>query len=945
MNFGKIMSRASVVSIVIALCAVLAIPETSFRPRETAETPTPESLRQMLWPSRIESGPSEMPRTAIFHSGTGGADVIVQSNRFRLSASQHWISFRDARPGVEPEFESPLNRIAFFSADASSAKRFARYSRVRFGEVYPGIDFVFHVAASAEPQFDFEVAAGADPRNIVIDLPRGATVSLRDGAAHIRQGEREMRLAAPVAWQETPRGRQMIDVAFERDGRSLSFHLGKYDARLPLVIDPLVAADSTFLGSNANEDTIQAMTLDEQGNIYLAGVTQFTPGVSGTFPTTTGSYVKARGTSAPWSTNCMFVLKLSPNYQVQYGALISSTTPTGIAVSQAGEAVVVGRTLLGNDFPWTPGVFASDSTGQGFVLKLTPDGSALTYAASFRASQANAVALRADGVAIVAGTANLPGLPTTPSALKPAYQPNGDTINEDGFVLVVSDDGTQLLAGTYLGGLLNDSATAVTVDSQSRVTVAGSFRSIDMTGMPGSPAGLGDVYLVRLSADLSSVLGQRLFGGAGSDVVNALVVDPQGGWLAGGSTTSADLPVTASAYQRTRRGSQPGWLARLDGNLAFRYLTYFGGDFQDGVAALTTDPVGNAYFASTTFSVDMPTTADGFQDVTSLGLREGHFGVLNPEGTQLIYGTYLGGEKTTPRHFDALTGAWAVARSSSGNVYVAGSTAAASFPVTGSSLRTGMGGIADAFLVRFEDQALRISSPSLLQQARTNVAYSVQLNATGGRAPYTWSLAGFQLPDGLTLNASGLISGTANNNQAETDEYQFTVVVRDADGRVAHKSVFIGVVYPGNWYCATTNSCSISLVPNQQLIYSLPALRDGTPPFTYVVGGTLPPGITVSSSGALTGSATAAGIYNATVNISDAAGQQASLALRFDVTDPNAPPPPSGGGGSGGGSSSSSGGGGGGGGGAFGVELLVLVLLTTLSLSGRRRRVHPGALH
>jgi hypothetical protein len=249
-----------------------------------------------------------------------------------------------------------------------------------------------------------------------------------------------------------------------------------------------------------------------------------------------------------------------------------------------------------------------------------------------------------------------------------------------------------------------------------------------------------------------------------------------------------------------------------------------------------------------------------------------------------------------------------------------------------------MGGIMDAFLVRFEDCPLAVSSPSLLLQARTSAPYSYQLTATGGRAPYVWSLAGFRLPDGITLSSSGLLSGTASTTQAESGEYQFTVAVRDADNRVAYKSMFLGISYPGNWYCES-GLCEIQLSTNQSIIYQLPQLRSSEPPFSYNVSGSLPPGIMVSADGRLTGAATTGGVFDATVQITDALGASGSLNLRFTVSGGSSPPstsppttppstPPSNGGTPTGGSS---------GGGAMGADLLLYASLAYFTLKRGRR--------
>jgi hypothetical protein len=65
------------------------------------------------------------------------------------------------------------------------------------------------------------------------------------------------------------------------------------------------------------------------------------------------------------------------------------------------------------------------------------------------------------------------------------------------------------------------------------------------------------------------------------------------------------------------------------------------------------------------------------------------------------------------------------------------------------------------------------------------VAYSAQINATGGEAPYTWSVSGGTLAPGLTLNSStGVISGAPTT----LGTYTFTVTVRDQGGRSTSRS-------------------------------------------------------------------------------------------------------------------------------------------------------------
>src|SRR4029078_5236071 len=76
-----------------------------------------------------------------------------------------------------------------------------RYARVRFAQVYTGIDLVYYVSESGSLQFDFLLAPGADPGRIKLDVPHNADLRLVGGAAQLQHGATSVRLAAPAAWQ------------------------------------------------------------------------------------------------------------------------------------------------------------------------------------------------------------------------------------------------------------------------------------------------------------------------------------------------------------------------------------------------------------------------------------------------------------------------------------------------------------------------------------------------------------------------------------------------------------------------------------------------------------------------------------------------------------------------------------------------------------------------
>jgi hypothetical protein len=178
--------------------------------------------------------------------------------------------------------------------------------------------------------------------------------------------------------------------------------------------------------------------------------------------------------------------------------------------------------------------------------------------------------------------------------------------------------------------------------------------------------------------------------------------------------------------------------------------------------------------------------------------------------------------------------------------------------------------------------ALSITTVSLPAGAK-GIAYpTTQLAATGGTAPYTWSISSGALPAGLSLTgSSGAISGTPTASGAST----FTVLVTDAAGLTANAQFSITITSQTPALSITTPSLPAAtkgvVYPATQL-----AATGGTAPYTWSVSsGALPAGLALnSSSGAITGTPTAAGASTFTVTVTDAAGLTASAQFSITIT-------------------------------------------------------------
>jgi hypothetical protein len=176
---------------------------------------------------------------------------------------------------------------------------------------------------------------------------------------------------------------------------------------------------------------------------------------------------------------------------------------------------------------------------------------------------------------------------------------------------------------------------------------------------------------------------------------------------------------------------------------------------------------------------------------------------------------------------------------------------------------------------------LTISS-DLIPSAKVQTAYSATLKATGGTAPYTWSVAAGALPAGLNLSRStGQISGTPS----QAGNSSFTVQVTDSTSPAQTAKVQLSIMV-----AATTASVQIisSSVPSGQVgaLYSATlAAAGGTTPYSWnISSGALPAGLTLSSTGIISGTPTEAGTFGISVEVTDSGSPASSASANFSVT-------------------------------------------------------------
>jgi Zn finger protein HypA/HybF involved in hydrogenase expression len=150
-------------------------------------------------------------------------------------------------------------------------------------------------------------------------------------------------------------------------------------------------------------------------------------------------------------------------------------------------------------------------------------------------------------------------------------------------------------------------------------------------------------------------------------------------------------------------------------------------------------------------------------------------------------------------------------------------------------------------------------------KATVGTPYSVTLNATGGTGSYTYSLVSGSLPAGLSLSSKGVISGTPTS----AGTYTFSIKATDTSGAYDTATCTIVVVNsPINLNCGSCGSGKAYLGAAYTSNFTV---SGGTGPYVYsIVSGSLPAGLTLNTTtGAVTGKPTTAGVYTFTAKVVD----------------------------------------------------------------------------
>ncbi len=606
----------------------------------------------------------------------------------------------------------------FLGNDPSQWRRnVPAYSRVRYSNVYPGVDMIFYGRKDGGLEYDLVVAAGADPQQIRFRVA-GDQKPVLDASGNLQLDGKDGKISLdrPMLYQDIDRGKRAIAGAFVQVAENeFAFKVSGYDRTRPLIIDPTInLVYSTYMGGRHPDDAYD-LVLDASGNSYLVGSS-----ASEDFPVSGNAYQPIRSNLGT-ETYDGVIMKFDPSGALLYSTFLGGTgndDAQTVAIDTAGNAYI-GGTTTSTDFPTTSNAY-STTAGAGFFAEIGPDGSTLLYSSYYSAAVEN-VDLNSSGMLMLLGT-SAPGLATTAGVYKQTLAAGNAAYVS---ILNLTRTGTQqLVAASYYGTdspvangtLQGNSLIGHAIDGSGNIWFGGQAYTPNLpttsnayqTSLPsinascqGSGVALnGAAYFAELSADLKTLQYATYFSGKTtgatvqdcSEFVTHLAFDSAGSLIVGGGTASASFPVTTGVIQNTYPGAGGTsgfvtWMAKFTPGIAApAWSTYFGGNggntfFSGPGHGITTDASKNVWISGqTTGGTNFPISNPSYQSTYGGGSEDGFLTEISPDGTTVVYSTYLGGSG-----FDQVN---AIAVDAGNNIHLTGSTLSGNFPVSANAFQS-----------------------------------------------------------------------------------------------------------------------------------------------------------------------------------------------------------------------------------------------------------------
>lgn len=603
--------------------------------------------------------------------------VESASRKIKTDTLKMKFSGANKKPEISG-IDEAVTKTNYYVSD-KKIEHISNYKKVKYENLYDGIDAVFYGNQNHKLEYDFLVAPNADTDQIKLNFEGAENLSLdENGNLKIKTANAEIIQQKPFAYQEINGKKSEVAVSYKIEDQNqklfeVRFSIGEYDKTKPLTIDPVLDY-LTYIGGTAFDNALR-IAVDAQGNAYITGSTGSLNFHGEVRESNDGTGVYAAKIDANGA-NFLYITILEGNAD-DFGL--------SIALDANNNAYLAG--MASHNFPTTSGAFDTNhgtvNTADAFLTKLNANGTIVysTFLGGSEHDQAFDVAVDSAGKAYVVGeTFSTQFFPT-----KNRFQGCGvfypQSLNSlDAFLTVFNASGSDITYSTCIGGnVTTDSAFSVAVDSSNNAYVTGFAAGGNFPTKNAAQAESGgddDGWIAKFNPSQSgddSLVYSTYLGGSGAERSFSIAVASNGTAAITGITGSTNFPLK-NAFDTTNQVSE-AFIAQYSSSGALLNSSFLGGAAGDQGIAVALGNGGTIYVTGDTRSNDFPTalpfqaTRRGLNDAFVAKIR---FGLnLNPGVSSA---SYIGGNGNELGNGIAVKGAF---------IYVSGETQSTNLLTTG----------------------------------------------------------------------------------------------------------------------------------------------------------------------------------------------------------------------------------------------------------------------
>lgn len=557
------------------------------------------------------------------------------------------------------------------------------YDKIDLGEVWTDINMTL-IAKSNNYEKIFVVKPYGNPDKINIELDGINDLCKNElDQLQIDFKEGDVCFTKPKAWQNIS-GKQIqikVNYKIKSNGENYyyGFELGNYDKNFPVIIDPLIASGflggsmfdyaqvvklgktgSVYVGGSTHSfdfpsttpsfddeyndstdifvarlddelsklevctfvggkmaDRFKDMVLDENDNLYFTGSTQ-----SENYPITANAYDETYNNPGSEWYGDIFISCLNKDLnQLKYSTYIGSNLDdfgSAIDLDKKGNPIITGISYGG--IPAIGPQFNSNTIGFIF-FKMDPSLGNLLATNSISGNNYiwpyDIVVDSSDNI-IITGYTMATDFPSTPGSFAENL-----TGNNDAFIVKLSNDITNIISATYVGGKEGEWPYCVVTDSNKDIFICGESRSKDFPFTLSAYDTINqytafiqtDAFICKLDSNLSEMKASTLLGGSMEETAYYLAFDSLNNILVTGYTNSLDFPVFCNSYDQSYNGSHDAFISKFSPDLKKLFAsTYIGGSGSDHSYSIVLNERDHIYSAGFTTSPNFPVIDHSFDN-------------------------------------------------------------------------------------------------------------------------------------------------------------------------------------------------------------------------------------------------------------------------------------------------------------------------------------------